>query len=372
MTCDLGTFSDSYAEARAQFLAEAAASAMQVWSYPHPLPGSRGEPLALDVALAGPADAERLLIVTSAVHGVEGFCGSGVQVHALRHHQWYPGRWPDAAGECDVAVLFLHAVNPWGFSHLRRVTNENVDLNRNFADFAAPPANPGYRRLHKMLVPTHWPPNPADEAALAQFEAAQGTGALQTAVSSGQYEFPDGLFYGGSEPTWSHRTLRRVLREHAGAARQVAWVDLHTGLGPAGHGERICAEVAGQAWGHARAEAWWGNAGRTPITRKDDGSSASARLDGTLGRCLSDDLAHAEATKITIEFGTVPPMEVLQALRAEQWLHNHPQTAATIAAPIKQALRNAFYVDDRTWKAQVLTQSLEALTQGVVGLRSVG
>jgi hypothetical protein len=163
-----------------------------------------------------------------------------------------------------------------------------------------------------------------------------------------------------------------VLREHAGSARQVAWVDLHTGLGPTGHGERICAEVAGEAWGYVRAQAWWGSAGRTPVTRKDEGSSVSAALDGTLGRCLSEDLAHAEATKITIEFGTVPPAQVLQAMRAEQWLCNHPRTPASIAAPIKQAMRDAFYVDHDTWKSQILTQSLEALTQGVVGLQSLG
>jgi hypothetical protein len=42
----------------------------------------------MDVALDGDADAERLLIVTSACHGVEGHCGSGVQVFALHDAEW--------------------------------------------------------------------------------------------------------------------------------------------------------------------------------------------------------------------------------------------------------------------------------------------
>ena len=36
----------------------------------------------------------------------------------------------------DLAVLYIHALNPHGFSFWRRVTQEGVDLNRNFHDFA--------------------------------------------------------------------------------------------------------------------------------------------------------------------------------------------------------------------------------------------
>ncbi|MCX7232683.1 MAG: DUF2817 domain-containing protein, partial [Burkholderiales bacterium] len=73
-------FSSSYAQARAKFLAAAASAGLAVQSYPHPLPGRDGEALATDLVLDGAANADRLLIVTSACHGVEGFCGSGVQV----------------------------------------------------------------------------------------------------------------------------------------------------------------------------------------------------------------------------------------------------------------------------------------------------
>ncbi|MDQ6639506.1 MAG: M14 family metallopeptidase, partial [Pseudomonadota bacterium] len=64
---------------------------------------------------------------------------------------------------------------------------------------------------------------------------------MQQAISGGQYRHPDGLFYGGSEPAWSHTTVRQVLRHHGGRCARLAWIDLHTGLGPSGHGERIFA-----------------------------------------------------------------------------------------------------------------------------------
>ena len=41
-----------------------------------------------------------------------------------------------------LRVVLLHAINPWGFSWARRVTEDNVDLNRNFRDFSRP-APPG-------------------------------------------------------------------------------------------------------------------------------------------------------------------------------------------------------------------------------------
>jgi hypothetical protein len=314
--------------------------------------------------LSGKSDASKLLILSSAVHGVEGFCGSGVQVHALRDASWM-------TDNSDVAVLYLHAINPYGFSHIRRATHENVDLNRNFQDFSKPlPTNPGYRALHSLLLPHTWPPTWINKAKVAYTLATRGLPAMQAAVTTGQYEFADGLFYGGNAPTWSHLMLRQVLRDYTRRAAQIAWIDLHTGLGPSGHGERIYSPTAvNDTASYARAKQWWSNEGRTPLTRGDDGSSVSAPVVGTVGQCVDDELSHAQTTKITIEFGTVPPLKVLQAMRAEQWLQLHPDAPASQAAQIKQDMRVAFYTDTDEWKAQVLTQSLDAMTQAMNGLR---
>ena len=120
-------FSARYAQARVKFLEGAATAGLAIRSFEHPLKGRDGETLAMDVALDGPADAQNLLIVSSACHGVEGYCGSGVQVFAT-----HDAEWRAKARAAGVAVLYIHALNPHGFSHVRRVTNENVDLNRNF------------------------------------------------------------------------------------------------------------------------------------------------------------------------------------------------------------------------------------------------
>lgn len=104
-------FAQSYAEARGKFGAAAEAADLDVHAHRHPLVGRDGEELAVDVVRLGAADAQRLLIVSSGCHGLEGFCGSGIQV-ALLHDAGFRQRAADAG----AAVLFVHALNPWGFS----------------------------------------------------------------------------------------------------------------------------------------------------------------------------------------------------------------------------------------------------------------
>lgn len=358
-------FAASYARARVQFLEGAATAGMAISSHNHPLSGRDGEVLAMDVALDGSPDAERLLVISSACHGAEGYCGSGVQVFAT-----HDAEWRAKAREAGVAVLYIHALNPHGFSWVRRVTHENVDLNRNFQDFAHPlPVNAAYAELHALLLPETWPPSPDNEAAIARFIAERGIDQYQAAVSQGQYAYPDGLFYGGTEPTWSNQTLRQVLRTHGARARHIAWIDLHTGLGKSGLGERIFAGDD-DAEAVARARRWWDGGGQTPVTSIYDGSSTSARLTGLMWSAMPQECPQATYTGIALEYGTVPITDVVNALRADHWLHLHRETPEALTLAIKQQMLSTFYVDSDEWRAQIITQARQALFQAVGGLAS--
>lgn len=358
-------FAASYAHARVKFLEAVAAAGMAISSHNHPLPGRDGEVLAMDVALDGDPAAERLLIVSSACHGVEGHCGSGVQVFAAHDAQWR-----EHARRAGVAVLYVHALNPHGFSWGRRVTNENVDLNRNFQDFSQPlPANPAYAELHDLLLPDHWPPGPDNAAAIGAYLETHGLARFQAAVSQGQHAFADGLFYGGVGATWSNHTLRAVLRHHGRRARHIAWIDLHTGLGEEGLGERICA-CRDDAVALERARGWWGGDGLTPVTSIYDGSSTSALLTGLMWNVAYEECSQAHYTGIAMEYGTVPIGEVIDALRGDHWLHLHPDAPDALRDAIKARLLAAFYVDTGEWKARVVVQARQALFQAVDGLSS--
>jgi hypothetical protein len=350
-------FSATYAQARDRFRAAAAGLTLQ--SHRCPADGIDGETLSMDVARFGPADAPAVLVVTSGCHGIEGYCGSAVQV-ALLHD----ARLREAAARDGVALVLVHALNPWGFSHGRRVTHEGVDLTRNFDDFGRPlPHNAGYDEIARALVPATWPPEAAAEAALAHYEQAHGAAKLREAISGGQYQHPEGLFYGGTAPTWSHRTLRLVLWQHAARAQALAWIDLHTGLGPCGVGERIWAGRDDDEAVH-RGKAWWG----PRVTTLHDGSASSPPLHGTMWQAAYDECPQAEYTGIALEFGTVPPEAMIRALRGDHWAAAHPDAPAEQRAARRAAMREAFFIDTPEWKAAILAQGREAALQAVEGL----
>src|SRR4029453_7614122 len=107
-------FSQSYAEARDRFLAAAAARALAVES--HVLEGHAGvdgETLAMDVALAGDPSAPGLLILWSATHGIEGYCGSGCET-AYLHDDAFMRK----IAETRTALLFGKPLNPSAFSYV--------------------------------------------------------------------------------------------------------------------------------------------------------------------------------------------------------------------------------------------------------------
>ncbi len=308
----------------------------------------------------GPADADALLLTTSAVHGVEGHGGCGIQAGLLQVGE----SLRQLAGP-RTALLHVHAVNPHGFAHGRRVNQDNADLNRNFIDFGQPlPDHPDDAAVHDLLLPADWPPPPANEAALQAALDAMGPRRAQMAVTRGQHSHPQGLYFGGHRPAWSNTVFRAVLRRHAAPVRRLAWIDLHSGLGPFGVGERIFASVdSGPAL--ARARAWWGDG----VTSVDTGTSTSIPMTGPIQAALADEAPAPADTGICLEFGSVPLPQMIRSLRADHWLHNHAEADATLAAQIRADLRAAFDPDTDAWKRALWTQGLQATQQALAALR---
>jgi predicted deacylase len=366
------SFYPDYAQARAAFLSQARAQRAYQQVDLHPLRGKQGEELAVDVAVLGQRQAAKRLLVTSGCHGVEGVCGSAIQVAAMQDHQLIA-----KAKAANITLVFGHALNPYGFSFWRRVTENNVDLNRNFQDFSKTlPVNAEYDVIHPLLIPEVWPPPVQNQQAISQLIAEKGMGFVQEAVSGGQYSRADGLFYGGTEATWSNRALHRLMGSHCKGACDVAWVDLHTGLGPTAVAERIFTSrfaktsslIGERQQEYARARAWWSKNGQVPLTNPDEGTSSSAPLTGVMVGAFNKECAQSRLTKITLEFGTVPLLQVLQAMRGEHWANLHPEAPAQLRETLSKQMLAAFFVDTPEWKSSVIKQGLEVLHQTVEGL----
>lgn len=258
-----------------------------------------------------------------------------------------------------VAMLLVHAINPYGFSYLSRTTEGNVDLNRNSVDFSGPlPVNAGYAELHDLLIPAHWPPDGANLTAIRAYIERRGEWAYQQAVTTGQYTHAHGMFYGGDEPAWSTRTMRALLAEYGEPCDAIGWIDFHTGLGPSGFGAKICIGDV------TRARRWWG----ADVTSPSDGTSIAADVAGPLLDTLRQTCPHAANASIAIEYGTVPLTDMLDMLRADVWVRHHPDAPEALKADIRRQIRAAFYIDDDLWRGMIAGQARAAALQALYGL----
>ena len=310
----------------------------------------------MDTALIGGVEAPSLFIVSSGTHGPEGFAGSACQ-HALLGDELLA-----RAARHGIAVLLIHAVNPYGFSHLMRTNEDNIDLNRNFNDFSQSyPANDTYEQIHPLLVPETWPPSDADDARLAE-AMKKVAGKTVPGVSSGQARHPDGLFYAGTAPAWSNRVVRTILRHHGARRRHIAWIDVHTGLGPYGHGEKIFGRHSAETL--QRAQSWWGR----DLIVSSMPESVSPRTAGHITGCAPQECPDAAITPMTLEYGTLPSPQVRRALRGQAWLFGHPDATPEVAAAIRRATRDAFYIDADDWKGMILGQFRALALQTINGL----
>lgn len=337
-------FSPSYAVARERFLEGAAARDAQLSLF------EQSDGLATDIACFGPDGAANVFIVISGTHGVEGFCGSGIQNALLRSA--LIEQLPD-----DTALVFVHALNPHGFAYLRRTNEDNVDLNRNFLNHAAGtyPDDAAYSEVHAALVPESWsgPTRIAADAALARYAAEHGAAVLQAATCRGQFSHADGLFYGGRKPVWSNTVWRSILQTHAQNAKRLAVLDIHSGLGARGACELICGARPGSRE-HQLARHWFGEDLVFP------GSTSTApEAKGYMGDSIAQTLPAVEGALVVAEFGTLEFAAVLQALRADNWLHARGQPDSPMGRDIKQEMRRAFTGDDEQWQRAVVDRSLE-------------
>jgi predicted deacylase len=362
-------FSENYAQARAQFIAasqtliaaQAAGANTTVQSFEHPTQrGALGETLAIDVLSIVPQGATKVLMITSAMHGLEGFCGSGCQI-ALLHDTELLNRFI----ELKTALVLVHAVNPFGFSHLRRVNEDNIDLNRNFLDFSEPPAiNENYAEVHPLLMPDQWPPSAQIRGAVEAYIAKSSQKVFQSTVTIGQNTHPDGLFFSGRSAAWSNRILRQIMREQIASHQIATWIDIHTGLGPSGYGEKICGSQAGVE-ALERARQCWG----ADVVSPYNGESSSAPIRGPGTSSIIQECPNTLSSTMALEFGTVPVLTVLNNLRADQWLVNRQKRGEAVsdeqASSIKKNLRDAFYTDTDTWRGAVTAQSRVAFVQAL-------
>jgi hypothetical protein len=263
--------------------------------------------------------------------------------------------------------VLIHTVNPYGFAHDRRWNEDGVDLNRNFLqnDEDYHGASAGYVKLNSLLnpqsAPSRWEPFRL-KAAWSIFRF--GLPAIKEAVASGQYEYPQGLFFGGDGPTASALILREHYASWTGDANNILHLDLHTGLGRFAEYRMLL-----ESGVPAEDAAWFARVfGRELVELgKSDGTAYAAR--GTLGSWVTRHMSDRDVRFATVDFGTHGLVRVLAALRAENRAH-HYQQRRTETALFKKELRECFCPACPRWRKQVITDGVAVLAKGIDAIRT--
>lgn len=303
-------FSPGYPAARDRFREAARRCNAAAFALPITPRGPGNEALGIDIAWLGAADARRVLLHVSGIHGVEAYAGSATQLSILASPPPLPA---------DGALVLVHVLNPYGMAWLRRANEHNVDLNRNFLpeDSAWTGAPPLYRRLDRLLNPPSLPARDGFVPRLAARGLCHGVKRVRQAIAHGQHHYPRGLFYGGAELQPGPRVFCNWLRTHLAAAQSVFVIDMHTGLGA--HGESTLITESGL---HTVPWSQLGAALGNNLPCGPDVPAAYA-VRGSFGSALPRLLPRSEINFVVQEIGTWSPLRVLHALREENRWHHH-------------------------------------------------
>lgn len=346
-------FPSSYQEARSKFLRAAKSRSAAIESYVHPSRrGPEEEELAVDVAVLGKDTSERVLMILSGTHGVEGYAGSGCQSHFLLSDLLL--QVADS-----VRIVLVHAVNPYGFAYNRRTNEDNIDLNRNFIDFSVPPpVNEDYLECATRFLPqgrTLSDHQEADARLDADAQERGGYQFLKKALQPGQYAYPEGLYYGGAGPSWSNTVFMQICRRYLSEAGRAAVLDIHTGLGSHGVGELIfMRHDAAEKYAHLFS---------SPVSCAGGKASVSAGVKGPLVNAACDEVNGDMAICCALEFGTVSVKDNTKAMIFENWTHRCLAPDDPLYQQSSQRLKDTYYCDTSSWKQSVVDRFAEIISR---------
>ena len=225
------SFYNSYEEIRVHLQELTAELGVEISSYPI----DAEDDLYID-SFYLPSNGEKtnLIVLTTGVHGMEGYIG------ATMLDVFFEEVYPTLDKE-DTGVLVVANVNPYGMKYLRRYNENNVDLNRNFIldwDSFDLTSNKEYPKVDKFLGPTGKIGNALWHEvgfylSLGKTAITDGADTISDALLTGQYEYPQGVYYGGNGDEASTVFLKDVFSQCLDSDYEnIVHIDLHSGYGP--------------------------------------------------------------------------------------------------------------------------------------------
>lgn len=184
--------------------------------------------------IPGSNKTDKIIILSSGIHGEEGFAGSAVQL-------FFMDNYLNDEFLSKTGILLIHGINPYGFKYARRVTENNVDLNRNseIEKDLYNNINQGYPKVYDLINPkgevqTNSKANRFFFVRAIRDIIKESMPVLRQAVLQGQYEFPEGIYFGGKDFEPQIRDLVTIIDTICDPYQTVFAIDLHTAYGERG------------------------------------------------------------------------------------------------------------------------------------------
>lgn len=362
-------FQETYDESRNSFLADVAEVKQifrNVESSEFKVESNIDTSLFMDLCYIPPQqNTSRLLILISGTHGVEGYTGSAIQ-------QMFMTELLNEELVSDMGILFVHAFNPYGFKYIRKATEFNVDLNRNCGIDKSifKNTNPGYKDLYDLLCPSGEVNRNSLHNQFFYLVAMwnilkESMATLRQAVLQGQYEFPEGFFYGGKDFTPQTHALQSILPEIFEPYESIFAIDFHTGYGEWSKlhlfsnpekNESIKSVTESLFEGHFID---WGDS--------EDFYTIVGDLSGFIKQVNPD----AVTICMPFEFGTLNSQETigsmisLQRMILENQGFNHGFKNKRTERKVMHDFKELYYPSSEVWRSEVIRQSREMLNSSL-------
>ena len=188
--------------------------------------------LSIDYAWAEPRKKENLVVISTGLHGIEGYVGSAML-------KIFVDEFAPKLNAENTGLLLVHAINPYGMKSRRRYNENNADLNRNFVwdENFDPKINPDYEPMIPLPNPTQPLANIfiSDAAFISRLIGnivKLGILRIRQGMLSGQYRHPRGVQFGGESTQESTRLMHGLFQRAFDEYEQVIHLDMHTGYGP--------------------------------------------------------------------------------------------------------------------------------------------
>lgn len=336
----LSYFKDSYDASREAFLKLASSLGGELRSHPV-------KDLSFESLYFPPSSGkkEKFLILTSGIHGIEGFTGSALQRFFLDHQ--FLGLKDE-----NMGILIIHGINPYGFKHHRRVTENNVDLNRNFdvSPDLFKNENDGYALLKDFLNTKCSRSNFYLSA--VRLIVKHGMDNMRKAILKGQYQFPDGIFYGGKSFEPQVSLIKDIVTSRGEGFEKVLLIDVHTGYGENGRlhlfGDR--SPFIDQSYMN---EVFKG----MPVEYGSDKDFyfVTGGFTVFLAKLFQN---KSKFAGVVFEFGTIDSHKTLGSLDSLYYMVNED----------KESFKTMFYPDSAEWRTKVIEQFQSSLNLAVKNL----